>query len=126
MLDHPYRPEAQGDRYRATWQVSNRRACRALPVYRSTHHYRSRRAGQAHLIERIRETAATACASYRRIHVLLRREGWRVNPKRVYRMYRDGLAVAHQDTQAQGQGKAARGSAIGDATVPDLGHGLRP
>jgi putative transposase len=25
---------------------------------------------------------------YRRIHVLLRREGWRVNPKRVYRLYR--------------------------------------
>jgi putative transposase len=24
---------------------------------------------------------------YRRIHVLLRREGWQVNPKRVYRLY---------------------------------------
>ena len=25
---------------------------------------------------------------YRRIHVLLRREGWEVNAKRVYRLYR--------------------------------------
>jgi len=31
---------------------------------------------------------------YRRIHVLLQREGWKVNHKRVYRLYReDGLAL---------------------------------
>jgi hypothetical protein len=49
-----------------------RRACRALPVDRSTYHYRSRRAGQAQLTERIREIAATrVCYGYRRIHVLL-------------------------------------------------------
>jgi putative transposase len=42
--------------------------------------------GQAHLIERIREIAATRVRyRYRRIHVLLRREGWRINPKRLYR-----------------------------------------
>jgi putative transposase len=61
-----------------------------LPVERSTYHYRSRRAGQAHLIERIREIATTRVRyGYRRIHVLLRREGWRVNAKRVYRLYRE-------------------------------------
>jgi putative transposase len=42
-----------------------------------------------HLSERIREIAATRVRYYRRIHVLLRREGWRVNPKRVYRLYRE-------------------------------------
>ena len=26
---------------------------------------------------------------YRRIHVLLRREGWDVNPKRIYRLYKE-------------------------------------
>ena len=31
---------------------------------------------------------------YRRLHVLLQREGWRVNHKRVYRLYREeGLAI---------------------------------
>jgi hypothetical protein len=31
---------------------------------------------------------------YRRIHVLLRREGWQINWKRAYRLYREaGLAV---------------------------------
>ena len=34
---------------------------------------------------------------YRRIHVLLRREGWRVNAKRVYRQYREmGLQIRHK------------------------------
>ena len=115
------------DHARATWQVSIRRACRALPVYRSTYHYRSRRAGQADLIERIGEIAATRVRyGYRRIHVLLRREGWRVNPKTgLPAVPRNGLAIAQQDTEAQGQGEAARGSAIGHATERDLGHGLR-
>jgi putative transposase len=78
------------DHARWTWRVSIRRACRALPVERSTYHYRTRRAGQAELTERIKEIAATRVRyGYRRIHVLLRREGWRVNPKRVYRPYRE-------------------------------------
>jgi putative transposase len=34
---------------------------------------------------------------YRRIHVLLRREGWRVNAKRVYRLYREmGLQLRNK------------------------------
>lgn len=47
------------DYTRSIWRVSIRRACRALPVERSTYHYRSRRAGQAQLTERIKEIAAT-------------------------------------------------------------------
>ena len=62
------------------------------------YHYRSRRAGQAQLTERIKEIAATRVRySYRRIHVLLRRDGWRVNAKRVYRLYREmGLQLRHK------------------------------
>jgi putative transposase len=34
---------------------------------------------------------------YLRLHVLLRREGWRVNKKRVHRIYREeGLTVRFQ------------------------------
>ena len=87
---------------RSAARLSIRRACRALPVERSTYHYRSRRAGQAQLTERIKEIAATRVRyGYRRIHVLLRREGWRVNAKRVYRLYREmDLAIAQQNTPA--------------------------
>ena len=86
------------DHTRSTWRVSIRRACRALPVERSTYHYRSRRTGQAQLTERIKEIAATRVRyGYRRIHVLLRREGWRVNAKRVYWLYREmGLQLRHK------------------------------
>jgi putative transposase len=40
---------------------------------------------------RIRERAASRVRyGYRRLHVLLRRGGWAVNLKRVYRLYRQG------------------------------------
>jgi len=69
-----------------------------LPVDRSTYHYRSRRAGQAVLTERIKAIAATRVRyGYRRIQVLLRREGWAVNIKRVYRLYREmGLQLRNK------------------------------
>ena len=38
---------------------------------------------------RLRELAeAPQLFGYRRLHVLLRREGWKVNAKRVYRLYK--------------------------------------
>ena len=103
----PVRKRQLVDHARATWQVSIRRACRALPVHRSTYHYRSRRAGQAHLSKRIREIAATRVRyGYRRIHVLLRREGWQVNPKRVYRLYREmGLQLRNKTPKRRVQAK---------------------
>jgi transposase InsO family protein len=46
-------------------------------------------------VSRIKELAATRVRyGYKRIHVLLRREGWPVNHKRVYRLYRrEGLSL---------------------------------
>jgi len=68
---------------RREWDVSIRRARRVLEIDTSTYHYRSRRPDQAELEKRIREIAETRVRyGYRRVHVLLRREGWRVNAKR--------------------------------------------
>ena len=124
----PARKRQLVDHARATWQVSIRRACRALPVERSTYHYRSRRAGQAQLIERIKEIAATRVRyGYRRIHVLLRREGWRVNPKRVYRLYREmGLQLRNKTPKRRVKAKLRERPAAGHASERDLGDGLRP
>jgi putative transposase len=46
----------------------------------------------------MKEIAATRVRyGYRRIHVLLRREGWSVNAKRIYRLYREmGLQLRHK------------------------------
>ena len=68
--------------------VSERRACQALTFGRSTYRYESVAAEQAALRMRIRGLAAVRVSyGYRRIHVLLKREGWQVNHKRVYRLY---------------------------------------
>ena len=50
------------------------------------------------LRKRIREMAATRVRyGYKRIHVLLRREGWKINHKRVHRLYREeGLQMRHK------------------------------
>ncbi len=78
---------------REGYQVSERRACRAVGVERSMVRYRSRRPSQQPLRTRLRELAGVRLrAGYQQLYVLLRREGWRVNHKRVYRLasqYRD-------------------------------------
>jgi len=78
--------------------VSIRRACAVLGGGRSTYHYAARRPPQAVLSKRIREIAETRIRyGYRRIHVLLRREGWPANVKRIYRLYpEEGLQLPHK------------------------------
>ena len=80
------------------WAISIRRACGALDLDRSTHHYTSRRADQAGLERRIREICETRVRyGYRRVHVLLERESWGANIKRTYRIYRDlGLQLRNK------------------------------
>ena len=86
----PARRREAVDRIRATWRVSIRRACSVLQAERSSYHYKGKRRPQAVLNKRIKEIAETRVRyGYRRIHVLLRREGWRVNAKRVWRLYRE-------------------------------------
>jgi putative transposase len=75
--------------------LSERRSCAALGVDRSSVRYRSTKADQAALRLRIRDLAGTRVRyGYYRIYILLRREGWMVNHKRIYRLYReDGLSL---------------------------------
>jgi putative transposase len=86
------------DTVRKTWQVSIRRACDVLKAERSSYHYKRRRGDQAELKQRIKEIAETRVRyGYRRIAVLLRREGWTINEKRVYRLYRElGLQLRNK------------------------------
>jgi putative transposase len=74
---------------RVGFQVSERRACHVIPVPRSTYRYRSVVHDYTPLRMRLRDLATTRVRyGYRRLHVLLRREGWQVNHKRVYRLHR--------------------------------------
>ena len=80
---------------RVGFQVSERRACAVVGVSRSMQRYRSVAKDQTALRMRMRDLAATRIRyGYRRLHVLLQREGWHVNHKRVYRLYRlEGLGL---------------------------------
>jgi putative transposase len=64
-------------------------------INRATMNHRSRRDPQTALKMRLRELAASRVRfGYRRLTVMLRREGWPVNAKRIYRLYTaDDLAV---------------------------------
>jgi putative transposase len=80
------------------WGVSIRRACRVFFVDTSTYHYKSRRRGQADLEQRIKEICETRIRyGYRRVHVMLCREGWLINRKKVLRIYRElGLQLRNK------------------------------
>lgn len=75
--------------------VSERRACKALAVDRSTIRYQSKRDDDSELRKAMkRVTAERRRYGYRRIHVMLAREGWQVNQKKVRRIYsEEGLQV---------------------------------
>ncbi|MHC2357597.1 transposase InsO family protein [Sinorhizobium meliloti] len=110
------------------WAISIRRACGALNFDRSTYHYTSRRADQAGLERRIREICETRVRyGYRRVHVLLEREGWGTNIKRTYRIYRDlGLQLRNKTPKRRVKAKLRedRQTAIGpnDVWAMDFVH----
>ena len=74
----------------AMHEMSERRACRTLGVDRSSMRYQRTKPDDADLRAQIRALAHERRRfGYRRLHVLLRREGWHVNRKRVQRIYQE-------------------------------------
>src|SRR5690606_35792391 len=89
----------------AAYGISERRAIRFTGFPRSSMRYRSLRETQEALRSRIRELAhERPRRGYRRSQLLLRREGWTVNRKRVERLYRaEGLAVRRKGKRRRSQ-----------------------
>ena len=75
--------------------LSERCACRLLDVNRASCRYRRRKKPDEELRQRLRALAEQRRRfGYKRLHVLLVREGWKVNHKRIYRIYvEEKLAV---------------------------------
>jgi len=75
--------------------VSEQRACKVVNCARSTARYRTLRVVDQVVLPRLRELAARFRRfGYRRLNIMLRREGTIVNHKRLYRIYKaDGLLV---------------------------------
>lgn len=110
------------------WGVSIRRACGAIRFDTSTYHYKSRRTDQAAVERRIKEIAETRVRyGYRRVHVLLRREGWVINMKKTRRIYNElGLQLRnkHPKRRVKAKLREDRREAVGpnDVWAMDFVH----
>ena len=96
-------------RLRTKFEVSERRACSIIQADRTTVRYRSRRADDAQLRERLRELANVRRRfGYRRLFILLRRDGERSGMNRIYRLYREeGLTVRKRKSRRRAAGTRA-------------------
>lgn len=74
---------------------SQRRACALAGIDPRVYRRKPRRPLDKELRERLRKLSAERRRfGYRRLHILLKREGWHVNWKKLYRIYREeGLSV---------------------------------
>ena len=88
-----------------TYQLSERRAGQVLSLSNSSLRYRWRRPAGEDLRQRLRELAIERPRyGYQRLWALLKREGWQVNHKRVYRLYREeGLKLRKRRRRARAQ-----------------------
>ena len=93
----------------AVFAMSKRRACKIIRADRKTVRYRSRRVPDTELRERLRNLAeARRCFGYRRLFVLLRRDGERSGKNRIYRLYREeGLTVRKRRARRRAVGTRA-------------------
>lgn len=85
------------------YSVSERRACRAVKFPRSSIRYKGRRADDPKLRSRLREIAMQRRRfGSPRLTVMLRREGFKINHKRVERIYaEEGLQVRKRKKRRQ-------------------------
>ncbi|MDN7638789.1 IS3 family transposase [Burkholderia cepacia] len=86
------------DELRDRYRTSLTKTCALFGMSRSLYRYQSVARDSSALLMRIKEITATRVHyGYRRVHVVLRREGWQDNCKRVYRLYRaEGLSLRHK------------------------------
>lgn len=69
---------------------SQRKACELVGIAPRVYRYQSTRDDDTDLRERLVELSAERRRfGYRRLHILLRREGWEVNWKKLYRLYKE-------------------------------------
>ena len=95
-LTEPARKRTIAEKVQKKFKMSERRACRLIGLNRKTKRYKAVNNAENEEIEkRLGELAARwKRFGYRRLHILLCREGYEINHKRVYRLYKKaGLAL---------------------------------
>ena len=81
---------------KAKYHISERRACRLISLPRSTHRYTRVQTSDDEVIKERMQILASRWKrfGYRRIHMMLIREGSHINHKKAYRLYKEaGLSL---------------------------------
>ncbi len=88
------------------YDLSQRQACRVIPLKRSSCRYEAKPDGNDHLRELLQAFAAARPRwGQDRLHVLVRRQGYLVNHKRTERLYRQlGLSLRLRKRAKRGSG----------------------
>jgi putative transposase len=96
---------ADADWLRSKYAASQRRVCGLMGIAVASYYYRTTRSDEplrTRLVELAREKPRFG---YRRLQVLLRRDGEQVNHKRVHRVYREaGLILFERRALSSGGG----------------------
>jgi putative transposase len=105
---------------RQAYEMSERRACRVIGTDRTSVRYQGVRPADDALRERLKALAEERRRfGYRRLHVLLRREGHAVNKKRVQRLYREErLTVRRRGVKNAGHVTLTGCSRSNDTSIP--------
>ena len=87
----PVAKRAACERIQKDFHISERRACRLIGISRSTKRYEPRNNPEE---EKIRDSMQAIASrwkrfGYRRIHMMLQREGFHINHKKAYRLYKN-------------------------------------
>ena len=97
--------------FAALLDVSERRACRVIEADRTSVRYQSGRADDGEIREKLRVLAQERRRfGYRRLHILLRRDGVLINRKKTQRLYREEGLTVHR--------RKGRKRAVGTRTRP--------
>jgi putative transposase len=104
----------------AGYRISKTRATRLLQLHRSTYYYRSARRSHDLLRRRLNELAAARpLYGYRRLYVLLRREGWKANKKLIYRLYTEESLTMRRKRPRRRLRSALHRRTVALAQMPD-------
>lgn len=118
----PSRKRAAVEQLRQEFEISERRACELVDQPRSSQRYEAKpRDDEMALVQRMRELAGQRPRfGYRRIAVLLRREGWRASATRVLRLWRrEGLKVPAKRRKKRAIGTSGQACHVRRAEHPD-------
>lgn len=108
------------------FRIPQRRACLLIGMQRSSYYYRSRSDPQTELRVRLKDLAgARVRYGYRRLHVLLRREGWPINHKLGLPALQAGRAITEVEDEEEACERTTSSTACRECAKPMLEHGFR-